>query len=268
MTGKDSLLSYGSIGEVKKSGNRHIVALSGGLASAWCAWWVKNNIKGDIIYYFNDTKWEHPDLYRFLGDLEKLLDIKITEDTDGRTPEQVFYDVKMLASNRVPLCSKILKAERLQRFILSGDTVYFGIDFTEIHRAARIGPIYDRLGVKTRFPLIDEMTTRNKIYSWIKEIGIDIPQMYKDGFTHNNCSGGCVRAGKKQWVSLLSVYPEVYAERERVEKEFSDFIGKPVTYMKDISLEELRKIIESQEVFDFGEDEWQGECVGICGRMF
>jgi 3'-phosphoadenosine 5'-phosphosulfate sulfotransferase (PAPS reductase)/FAD synthetase len=265
---KNDILSYGTIGEVKQHGGRHIVALSGGIASAWVAWWVKNNIEGDRVYYFNDTNWEHPDLYRFLNDLEKKLDIKITRDNDGRTPEQVFYDVRMLGSNRTPICSRILKAERLQRFVNEGETVYFGIDLKEYHRAARIGPIYARLGVECKFPLIDEMVSKDDTFKLIDSLGIEIPQMYKDGFTHNNCAGGCVRAGKKQWASLIRVYPEIYAERERVEKEFSKFIGKPYTYMKDMSLEELRAVIESQGELDFEEDEWQGECVGICGRMF
>jgi len=248
--------------------DRHIVAISGGVASAYVAWFVKNNIEGEKIYYFNDTKWEHPDLYRFINDIERVLDINIMRDTDGRTPEQVFYDVRMLGSNRTPICSRILKAERLQRFVNQGDTLYFGIDPGEIHRAARITPIYQRFGCECKFPLIDNLVQRDDMFNKIIELGIEIPQMYKDGFTHNNCSGGCVRAGKKQWVALLGKYPDVYAERERVEREFAEFIGKPYTMMKDISLKELRESVEMQIEIDFGEEEWQGECMGNCGVMY
>jgi hypothetical protein len=248
--------------------DRHIVCISGGVASAYVAWWAKNNIEKEVIYYFNDTHWEHKDLYRFLDDVEKTLNIKIFHHDDGRTPEQVFYDSRMLGSNRTPLCSRILKAEMLQKFVNPGDTLYFGIDPGEIHRAARIAPIYQRFGCEAKFPLIDNLITREDMFKKMEELNIEIPQMYKDGFTHNNCSGGCVRAGKKQWVALYGKYPEVYAERERMECEFSEHIGKPYTILKDMSLKELREAIESQMDFDFGDDEWQGECMGSCGKMY
>ena len=255
--------------------DRHIVAMSGGIASAWVAHWARLNCPKDkTIYYFNDTLWEHPDLYRFLRNIEGCFDIDIMRDTDGRTPEQVFYDVKMLGNNRAPICSRALKAERLQSFIHQGDTIYFGIDPGEIHRAARITPIYERFGCSCRFPLIEEMVTRDQMFETIKDYGIEIPQMYKDGFTHNNCSGGCVRAGMKQWVSLFYTYPEVFAERERVEIEFTKWnnerTGKSGDYhfMKEMSLSELRRILESQQEFDFEDNtEWEGECIGICGDM-
>lgn len=277
---KKDLLSKNTVNTgMKEKSNRHIVCLSGGIASAVVAKWVKENIKGDIIYYFNDVKWEHPDLYRFNSDLEKALDIKIFSDTDGRTPEQVFYDSKMLGSNRTPLCSKVLKAERLQKFVKNGDTLYFGIDEKEIHRAARITPIYDRFNCKCVFPLIDNHVSKEQAFQIIEDLGIEKPQMYKDGFEHNNCSGGCVRAGQKQWKLLLRLYPEVYAERERVEREFCEwnnkrrlekdpnFKAQKLSYMKDITLEEFRKKLEQQPMLFIPEDEWQGECIGICGSM-
>ena len=278
---KSSLLTS-MAGATAKQGksNRHIVALSGGVASAWVANWVKNNIEGDKIFYFNDTKWEHPDLYRFLDDLEMALDITITRDNHGMNPEEIFYKNKMLGSNRAPICSKVLKAEQMQKYVIPGDTLYFGIDGGEMHRAARITPIYERLGCECVFPLIDNRVHRLDMFKFIESIDIVIPKMYRDGFTHNNCSGGCVRAGKPQWASLLNTYPEVYADRERIETEFTlwnnkrriekDPLYKPRDYhfMKNITLREFREIIENQQYLDFDDDDWQGECIGICGSMF
>jgi len=265
---KNDLLSRGSISDVKSPGERHIVCLSGGVSSAWVAMWANKNITGEILYYFNDTKWEHPDLYRFLDDLARVLKIAITYDSDGRNPEQVFFDQHMLGNNRAPLCSRILKAERLQKFVNRGDTLYFGIDTTEIHRAARITPIYARHGCPCIFPLIDNSVTKPDLLKWLTSTGIELPQMYKDGFSHNNCSGGCVRAGKKQWVSLLSIYPKVYAAREQVEIDFNTHFGTAATFIKGISLTELREAVESQMILDFDAEPLQGECVGICGRMY
>lgn len=242
---------------------RNIVALSGGLSSAWVALWAKEKIENPI-FYFNDTKWEHEDLYRFLNDIETVLGVALKRDDDGRTPEEVFYDQSMLANNRVPLCSRVLKAERLQKYVEPGDVVFFGIGTDEAHRALRIKPIYEKLGVYTRFPLIEENVTREQVKEKIAEVGIKEPELYGMGFTHNNCSGGCVRSGKKQWAHLLRTLPEVYAERERVEREVGLYLGKKVSYLKDLTLSELRQLVKNQgELFDDDSDTVT-ECVGIC----
>jgi len=276
---KADLLSKNTKSQTKEKSNRHIVCLSGGIASAAMAQWVEDNIGGDIIYYFNDVKWEHPDLYRFLKDLERVLNIKITYDNNGMNPEEIFYKNKMLGSNRTPLCSKILKAEMLQKFVKEGDTLYFGIDTQEIHRAARITPIYERFGCKCVFPLIDNFIFKDNAFQIIKDLGIEIPQMYKDGFKHNNCSGGCVRSGRNQWLSLLRKYPDVYADRERIELEFTIWNNKrrlvkdpkykprDYTFMKEIGLKELREENEKGIDLNFINDDFVGECIGICGSM-
>ncbi len=175
-----------------------IVALSGGKASAWCAGWAfRNYQKDDIILYFNDTKWEHEDLYRFLNDLSQPF------DNDGRNPEELFYDRHALANNRMPFCSRELKAERLQRFYRDSDTLVFGIGASESHRAVRIASVYDGVSKKTgkrvtlRFPLVSEKVTKKQIDDFLADAGIREPLLYSLGFSHNNCSGGCVRTGKK-----------------------------------------------------------------------
>lgn len=250
-----------------------IVAISGGKASAWCAdWALKNFPKDEVILYFNDTKWEHPDLYRFLDELSKHFDKPITYDTDGRSPEALFYDNRALANNRMPFCSRVLKAERLQKFYKDGDTLVFGISADEPHRANRLIAVYQSIAEKTgkwpklRFPLISENVTKQQIDGFLKTAGIEEPLLYRLGFLHNNCSGGCVRAGKKHWKLLYEKLPEVYAERERVEREMRAFLGKDVSFFKDETLEEFRGRIERGELsayYDTDEDK-ETECIGIC----
>jgi 3'-phosphoadenosine 5'-phosphosulfate sulfotransferase (PAPS reductase)/FAD synthetase len=181
--------------------SRVICTLSGGKASAWCAdWALKNYPKEQVILYFNDTKWEHEDLYRFLNDLSRYFDKEIFYDSDGKNPEQLFYKHHAIANNRMPFCSHELKAKRLQRFYQDGDIIIFGISSDEAHRAKRIAEVYAGIADKTkryptlRFPLISENVTREQVDQFIRDAGIDEPVLYKMGFTHNNCSGGCVRA--------------------------------------------------------------------------
>jgi len=253
-----------------------IVTIGGGRASAWCADWALNNYpKEDVILYFNDTKWEHPDLYRFLNDLEQYFNHSITIDSDGRTPEELFYDHRALASNRMPFCSRVLKAERLQKFYKDKDTLIFGIGSDEEHRAKRLVSVYQIIASKTGkwpkllFPLISEKATKAHVNNFLVEAGIELPVLYKLGFVHNNCSGGCVRAGKKSWRLLLMKLPEVYAERERVEEKMRDYLGKDVHYLKDETLKHLRERIQQQGqgLFEDEEEEEDFECMGVCNTQ-
>jgi hypothetical protein len=251
-----------------------IVALSGGKASAWCAdWALKKYNKSDVILYFNDTKWEHPDLYRFLNDLEKYFGHKITYDSDGRSPEQLFYDERALANNRMAFCSRILKAKRLQNYYKDDDTIIFGINFDEKHRANRIDDIYQRVSFEKNkwpnliFPLIQENISENEINKFLLDINIKEPILYSLGFSHNNCSGGCVRAGKKHWKLLYEKLPEIYFDRERVEENIRLFLNKDIHFFKDETLKEFRKRIENKELSSYyynNKKEKEIECVGIC----
>jgi len=253
-----------------------IVAISGGKASAWCAdWALKQYPKEDVILYFNDTRWEHPDLYRFLSDLEKHFDKKIVLDSDGRNPEELFYDNNALANNRMPFCSRILKAERLQKFYKDGDTLVFGIGSDEAHRASRLISVYEGVARRTgkqvylRFPLIGCEVSKSQVNDFLLDAGIKQPALYEMGFLHNNCSGGCVRAGKKHWKLLYEKLPDVYAERERVEREMREYTGKDISFFKDETLEQFRGRIERRELSSFYDDvdDKETECIGICSSI-
>ena len=252
-----------------------IVMFSGGKASAWCAdWALKRYTKEEVILYLNDTKWEHADLYRFIYDLSKYFDHPIIFDSDGRNPEELFYANRALANNRMPFCSRILKAERLQKFYKDGDTLVFGIGIDELHRARRLVSVYQIVAAKTGkwskliFPLIRENTAKQQIDEFLKTANIQEPLLYRLGFLHNNCSGGCVRAGKKHWKLLYEKLPEVYAERERVEREIREYLGKDIMFFKDETLEDFRGRIERGELsayYDTDTDK-ETECIGICSR--
>lgn len=254
---------------------RIIVTISGGKASAWCGDWAfKHYHKRDIILYFNDTGWEHPDLYRFLDDLSEYWDHPITQDNDGRNPEELFVQNRALANNRMPFCSRILKAERLQKFYRDGDTLIFGICCHEEQRATRIRDVYNRIANKTGktstvvLPLIQEYVSNKRIDGFLVSARIKEPILYELGFIHNNCSGGCVRAGKKHWKLLYEKLPEIYAERERVEEEMRTRLSKDIHFFKDETLRHFRGRIERGELpayYDTGEKE--KECIGICGSQ-
>ncbi|MFH2013845.1 MAG: phosphoadenosine phosphosulfate reductase family protein [Patescibacteria group bacterium] len=259
---------------------RVIVALSGGKASAYCAWWALNNFEKDkVIFYFNDTKWEHPDLYRFISELSQKLNHEITEDSDGRNPEELFFDNHALANNRMPFCSRILKAERLQKFFKEGDTIIFGIANNEEKRAISIVGAYQKACAKYNkyldkiiFPLLQENINMGQIDELLNKMDIKQPELYNLGFTHNNCYGGCVRAGKLHWKMLFEKIPEVYLSREQTEEKFNEkfkdgFGGEIHTILKNITLKDFRRKIENRSLpaMYYKDDQLTlGECFGIC----
>lgn len=251
---------------------RVIVATSGGKASAWCAFWAVNNFnRSDIILYFNDTKWEHPDLYRFLNDLSDLLRIPIHCDADGRSPEDLFIEQRCLANDRMPFCSRILKAERLQRFYKDGDILIFGIYPHEHHRISKIVSRYQVIAAKTnrfpqiKFPLCEECMTPKHVNAWLKSTRIKQPHLYQIGFPHNNCSGGCVRQGKKCWRLLYEKLPEIYERRAWIERRVSSLRGKKVHFCRDVSLDELKDQINLGR-FESNPGDTM-ECFGVCNTQ-
>lgn len=151
----------------------------------------------------------------------------------------------------------------LQRFVKPGDRVIFGIEPGEEHRAKRIEDIYSPLGVTCIFPMILGDVNKDQCFRDLEEMGLKLPRMYAEGYSHNNCSGGCVRAGKAHWKITLRVRPDVYADRMRMEEDLQQYLGGKPTILKDMSLRELKELVESQPEMDFGEPE-EVECVGIC----
>jgi 3'-phosphoadenosine 5'-phosphosulfate sulfotransferase (PAPS reductase)/FAD synthetase len=249
----------------------NIATISGGIMSFYSAFLsIQKYGRENVTLYFNDTKWEHPDLYRFLDDIKNFLDKDIVFDTDGRTPEQVFFDEHFLGCSRVGVCSRVLKAERLQRYYKDGDNLIFGIGIEERHRRQRLIEIYQLTAVKTgkyghlEFPLIEQRVSQQKIDEWFANTGILMPELYRLGFEHNNCGGGCVKQGRKQWRKLLKTMPEVYAAREDLENRFREQFGKG-SYLKDITLKELRETDESLDALS--PELFPSECIGICQVM-
>ena len=187
----------------------------------------------------------------------------------------MFYDNNALANNRMPFCSRILKAERLQKFYKDGDTLVFGIGAGEPYRANRLVGVYQTVAVKTgrwpklSFPLISENVTKKQIDAFLVAAGIQEPLLYRLGFLHNNCSGGCVRAGKKHWKLLYEKLPGVYAERERVEREMREYLGKDISFFKDETLKAFRRRIELGDLsahYDTDDDK-ETECIGVCSSI-
>lgn len=247
---------------------KHIVLFSGGLGSYFTAKrLIEQGIdKKDIILLFTDTKVEDQDLYRFLNDATRKLDIPLTNYSDGRDIWTVFKDRNYLGNSRVDPCSEDLKRKMSRKFIkqFSPDEciVYLGFDWTEMNRFEKAQKAW--LPYHIQSPMCDRpYLDKEDMKRLISEDGIELPRLYKMGFAHNNCGGGCVKAGIGHFAKLLDEFPERYAEWEKNEEEIRQHLGKDVTILRRTKdgvkyrltlkqLREERQSLTSSELCDIG----------------
>lgn len=248
---------------------KHIVFESGGIGSFMTTERViKKYGKENVIRLFTDTLIEDEDLYRFQDDATKYFGVPLTRIEDGRTPWEVFKDVRWLGNSRLAQCSHILKQKTAETFIKANFKpeeciLYLGIDWTEEHRTT--SPKKNWAPYQVEFPMCEEpYITKNEMLAYLEKVKIEIPKLYKLGFSHNNCGGMCVRAGQGHFVNLLKQLPDRFAEVEQMEKDMQAYLGKDVTILKrtkngvreNLSLEQLRIDYQEQpqqlDMFDIG----------------
>lgn len=247
----------------------YIVNVSGGLASYEALRrTLEQHSAAQTVAVFADTRAENADLYRFLDDIERLLGIELVRLADGRTPKQVMMDERCITIGTMAPCSRILKHEVIDRWVTEHfadkpKTLVFGFDWTEPHRAERIA---ERMAPTPVWcPLLEPpYVTKQEIGFQLEAQGVQIPLLYRLGFSHNNCDRKCVRAGQGHYAHLLRVSPDTYAEIEQDEQEISAYLGKEVTILRDrsngestpLSLAAFRQRIKRNEPYE--RDLWGG----------
>jgi len=246
----------------------HVSMFSGGASSAFVAHhMVQTYGKENCILFFTNTLWEHEDNYRFMHEVADYLGMEITYRTDGRTPEQVFYDYRYMGNSRLAKCSEELKVRQTVIFLEElrdehglEPILYFGIGRHEQHRAENLRNFYAHVPVEpveTRFPLITLFQEEIDVKKIIQEEwGIRLPLMYELGFSHANCGGRCVRGGLQHYAHLYKTWPDVYREQEEMEENFRRYFDKDVSILKTrngkpFTLREYRELMEREGVQKF-----------------
>jgi hypothetical protein len=227
---------------------RHVVQFSGGIGSFAVAVRVARKYgTRNLTLLIADTGIEDDDLWRFADDTSRLLGVPLTKVADGRTPWEVFRDVRFLGNDRLAPCTRLLKQVPCRRWMDEhadpADTlVYVGIENTPRDRARIPAIARNWKPWVTRFPLCgkwEPIRTKEQLLEEARALGVTPPRMYELGFAHNNCGGTCVRAGQRQWRHLLQVLPERYAYAEEQEEELRKLLG-------DVSILRARRGGESR----------------------
>jgi hypothetical protein len=190
------------------------------------------------VLLFADTKVEDGDLYRFLPEAAANIGVPLVRVCDGRTPFQVFHDVRFLGNTRRASCSLALKIEPCRRWMTGyrrsrNTLLVLGIGWDEVHRlpAIRSNWVPYRVWAPlTEPPYLDP----SQVLTWMRESGLRPPAAYKEGFPHNNClEQGCVKGGQTYWRHLLKTRPEVYCRTEAEEEDLRRHLGKDVAVLRD-----------------------------------
>ena len=82
------------------------------------------------------------------------------------------------------------------------------------------------------FPLIEKKITKPGALEIVRRAGIEIPTMYKLGYSNNNCVG-CVKGGKGYWNKIRQDFPEQFDRMAKVERNIGG------TCIKGVYLDEL-----------------------------
>lgn len=242
----------------------HVAMFSGGASSAYVAYHIVQKYgKENCVLFFTDTLWEDIDNYRFMEEVAEYIGMEITYRIDGRTPEEVFHDVRFLGNSRMAKCSEELKVRQTLIYLEElrdehnlEPILYFGIGPHEQHRAINLQNFYEHNPIEpiaTRFPMIETFTEDLDTKKIIRdEWKIALPRMYGFGFSHANCAGRCVRGGLGHYALLYKVWPEQYAEQEAMEERFRKKFDKDVSILKRNSkaftLREYREMMERDGV--------------------
>lgn len=236
----------------------HVVMFSGGIGSWAAAKRVAAKHGTDsLTLLFTDTRVEDPDLYRFLEEGAANVGGRFVRLAEGRTIWEVFRDERFLGNHRVDPCSKILKRQMADRWLEAhcdpaNTTIHVGIDWTEEHRFTRLAE--RRRPWQYAAPLCEApYVTKLDLLDALKREGIRPPRLYELGFAHNNCGGGCVKAGIGHFAHLHRTLPEVYADWERNEEALRAELGPKAAILNDrrggvrrpLPLAELRQRIEA-----------------------
>lgn len=221
-----------------------------------------SDVKGNTI---DPHIGEDEDTYRFITDAINDLGCQYVRVADGRDIWQVFKDKRFLGNSRLANCSHTLKQAPAKKWLKENTTpethtIVIGIDWTETHRIPPIQKAY--LPYTVTFPMCDApYVDKNQMIAAAEQRGLKAPRLYALGFSHNNCGGGCVRAGQGQFRKLLEVMPERYATWERKEEEVREHLMKNVTILKEtkagvrknLTLVELRERTSNEtDMLDFG----------------
>lgn len=198
--------------------------ISAGVSSFVAGYLVRDTV--DKFLYI-DIADQHPDSLRFIADCEKALgnEIEILKSTEYSCVGDVCRANRFIVLPTGAKCTQILKRRVRKKWEWEHQdysiTYVWGMDLNEKHRAE--GLLESMPEFEHEFPLIDRQLSKADAHGICASLGIKRPVMYDLGYSNNNCIG-CVKGGKGYWNKIRRDFPEVFADRAKMEREIGHSI--------------------------------------------
>lgn len=222
---------------------RHICGLSGGKDSTALALYMRDRVP-EMEYVFCDTGKELKETYDYLALVEAYLGKKIIYLNAKKTFDH-WLDVfgNFLPSPKARWCTKLLKLKPYEEYIGDEPVIsYVGIRADE----DRTGLISSKPNLTTVFPFKEDGIDFDGVMRILNESDIGMPPYLSWGRSHSGCFF-CFYQSKYEWVRLLEMYPEQFAEAEAYEIE-DQKTGTLFTWMEDMPISALRDLELQKEI--------------------
>lgn len=199
---------------------------------------AKNNGERELVIAYCYVKEEHSDNRRFLLECQAWFGqeiIILINDHYKGSILNVFETNFMRTPGGSP-CTRALKKRVREKFQRTDDIHLFGYTAEE---AGRLNDLIDANNeIEVISPLIDDGITKENCLAMIQNAGIELPVMYKQGYSHNNCIG-CVKGGMGYWNKIRIDYPEEFNKMAELERRKGYTVLKEPKGGKPIYLDEL-----------------------------
>lgn len=169
---------------------------------------------------------EHPDNLRFLEEFQVKTGILVNIIRDEKhhgSIYEVFTKRGFIKNQYGAPCTMILKKDMRKSYQRPNDIQVFGYTVEEQHRADRF--IDGNNDVNEDFILIENKVTKQDCYDHLRRLGLDLPAMYKLGYSNNNCIG-CVKGGMGYWNKIRKDFPERFDKMAKIERLIGHAVNK------------------------------------------
>lgn len=219
--------------------NRSVCWFSCGATSAVAAKLICSEFQdNEVVVAYTQVIEEHPDNVRFLRDCEGWFgrDIHILRNEKyGASIYQVFERERYIVGPQGAPCTKHLKRNIRQSFQQPGDIHVLGFSAEEQERADDFEERNPDL--VCRFPLIERRLEKADCLALVRDAGIELPEMYRLGYEHNNCIG-CVKGGQGYWNKIRVDFPLAFERMAKLERTLGATIirikGKGSVYLDEL----------------------------------
>lgn len=198
----------------------------------------------DVELYYIKINSAHSDNERFINDCEKWYGqkIHIIQSQKYLDQHEVARAVKYINGvNGAPCTLKLKKEVRFEleelhkldlfnQNTITNQVWGFEFDRAQINRAIRFGQQYP--ATNPLFPLIEKGLDKNQCAGLLLNAGIQLPIMYKLGYSNNNCIG-CVKGGKGYWNKIRKDFPSEFKKMVETEEIVGNSCIKD-TFLKDL----------------------------------